>query len=216
MGMANSTLVLRQLAPVQQPHKTLRMDLRTGVTAAAHIEAPRASPEAWVEAMAIARDAWAAAGCGQPLSALAPNYIFEAGEASKLDALLRGAGFAMRSVTIEIDESDLAACEKPGMEAIERLRARGWGVGLRCADDCPVALGSRGRSLFTEMLASTPADLSPALVLADPMHSPLTRRIRAAQSFGLAVTALHVKSPAHAGLLIALGFDRGEGPAYPG
>jgi aspartyl-tRNA synthetase len=34
-------------------------------------------------------------------------------------------------------------------------------------------------------------------------------RVRAANNAGIIVTALQVKSPAHAGMLIALGFDRG-------
>jgi hypothetical protein len=217
--MGNSNLALRETPVLELAPRTridLRVDLRTGLPAAGHVNAARRTPEAWIEALSAARDAWTAAGRSQPLSAAAPQYLFEPGEASRLDALLRGAGFAMRSVTIEIDESELAACESPGMEAVERLRARGWGLGLISNEECPLALGSRGRSLFTEVLATAPGELSPAMVLADPMALPLTRRIRAAQGFGLATVALDVKSPAQAGLLIALGFDRGQGPGYRG
>jgi hypothetical protein len=217
--MANSNLAIRDTARLDAARRiqtALRVDLRTGVVAGARVDASQTEAERWIADLTDARDIWTAARRSQPLSAAAPRYLFESGEAARLDALLRGAGFAMRSITIEIDEAELAACEKPGMEAIERLRARGWGVALRCAEDCPLPLGTRGRSLFTEVLAQAPANLSPALILADPMASPLTTRIRAAQNFGLASTATDVKSPAHAGLLIALGFDRGEGPGYPG
>src|SRR5262249_34944640 len=158
-----------------------------GIVAGARAEVSQRDSQAWVADLTDARDIWSAARRSAPLSAAAPNHLFEAGEAGALDGLLRAAGFAMRSVTIEVDENDLAAREKSGMEAIERLRARGWGIALRCAEDCPLALGTRGRSLFTELLAPTPDNLSPALVLADPMASPLTRRVRAAQSFGLTV-----------------------------
>lgn len=192
-------------APLQ-----MRVDLRTGLHAGALVATFAGTMEDWVLTLAAARQDWVAAGNSQPLSAAAPAYLFEQGEAARLDALLRGAGFPMRGATIELEESELAACERAGMEAVERLRARGWGVALRCAPACPLALGSRGRSLFTEVLAPAPSDLSPAAALAEPASGGLLTRLRAAQAFGLPTTALNVKSPAHAGLLTALGFDRGE------
>jgi hypothetical protein len=214
MSSAKSNFAVRRFELALAPPRP-RVDLRTGVLAGAFVAAPRAPLDDWLAALIAARDTWEALGRAQPLSAPAPDYLFEDGQASRLDALLRGAGFAMRSVTIEVEETEIVACEKPAMTAIERLRARGWGVALRCAPDCPLALGSRGRSVFSEVLAEAPDDLSPALAMADPDDRPITRRVRAAQAFGLVTTAVSVKSPAHAGLLIALGFDRGEGPGYP-
>ena len=151
--------------------------------------------------------------CSSDLSIEAPAGLIAPGGANLVDSALRDAAFPMRSVTIDIEET--ALCTPDGLAAAERLRARGWGVGLRCAENCPLPLGSRSRSLFSEVLAETPADLSPALGLADPDLRPLTRRIRAAAAAGIATTALGVKSPAHAGLLAALGFERGAGPGYP-
>jgi hypothetical protein len=208
MSMGKTARALPQTAfeaPLQ-----MRVDLRTGVRAGAFAETASGPMENWIASLRAARLAWLGAGNSQPLSAAAPDYLFEHGEAARLDALLRGAGFTMRSATIEIEERELAACETLGMAAVERLRARGWGVALRCDKACPLALGSRGRSLFTEVLAAAPNDLSPAAALAEPSSGALLTRLRAAQAFGLPTTALGVKSPAHAGLLTALGFDRGE------
>jgi EAL domain-containing protein (putative c-di-GMP-specific phosphodiesterase class I) len=165
-------------------------------------------------AVTAARNAWIASGRSAPLSAPAPASLFQDGIASSVDALLRGADFPMRSLTIEVEETALLGAGPDGLAAVERLRARGWGVGLRCAEGCPMPLGRRSRSLFTEILADTPDDLSPALALAEPSARPLTARIRAAHQAGLVTVALNVKSPAQAGLLIALGFDRGAGPGY--
>ncbi|MGE3303165.1 MAG: hypothetical protein AB7M12_08625 [Hyphomonadaceae bacterium] len=192
-----------------------RVDLRAGVIAGGYVEGGGdLELDDWIAQAFEAQAIWRAAGRTQPLSARAPAYLFEAGAASRLDALLRGAGFAMRAVTIEIEERTLAYAGAAGMAAVERLRARGWGVGLLCAPDCPLPLGQRARSLFTEILAPVPEDLSPALALADPDATALSRRIRAAKAAGLPVTALGVASPAQASLLLALGFDRGAGPGY--
>lgn len=215
MTGAKATLAVREFA-LAAPRPAPRVDLRSGMAVSGRVAVAAAPMEAWIETVSLARESWNDAGKRQPLSARAPLYLFEDGAAQQLDALLRGAGFPMRGLTIEFDEMDVVAGGGAAMTAIERLRARGWGVGLVCAPDCPLAIGQRTRSLFTEMLAQTPEDLSPALVMADPMQSPMTRRLRAAQNGGLATTALNVKSPAHAGLLVALGFDRGEGPGYPG
>ena len=212
MKAAKSNLALRQNQALQ-PALSPRVDLRSGLAVAMRVEAP-AKADSWIEALAATRETRAAMGARQPLIARAPHYLFDAGAAGQLDALLRGAGFQMRAVTVEIDEADLVSGGVAAMAAVERLRARGWGVSLSCAPDCPLAIGQRTRSLFTEMAAPAPTALTPAMVMADPMHSPLTRRLRAAQNAGIPTTALGVKSPAHAGLLIALGFDRGEGPGY--
>ncbi|MEJ0024303.1 MAG: hypothetical protein WDN76_13545 [Alphaproteobacteria bacterium] len=182
-----------------------RRDLRTGVLAAGWVDARDLDCVDWVEALSYARAVWAAQG---PLSAPAPMHMFEAGAASRLDALLRGAGFGMRSVTIEFDEADLKLGGAAGFETVERLRARGWGVALRCGSECVLALGARLRSVLTEILVEAPADLRPDLALHDE-PSPLLGRVRAANNAGIVVTALQVKSPAHAGMLIAMGFDRG-------
>jgi hypothetical protein len=183
-----------------------RRDLRTGVLAAGSVDIRDLESTEWVEALTSARSAWS--GHGQPLSAPAPKHIFEAGAASRLDALLRGAGFAMRSVTIEIDEMDLKLGGAAGLETVERLRARGWGVALRCGPNCVLAIGARLRGVLTEILVDAPEDLRPDLAL-DDEPSPLLGRVRAANNAGIIVTALQVKSPAHAGMLIAMGFDRG-------
>jgi hypothetical protein len=214
MRGANSLLlksVSTPLAPSAQP----RVDLRSGVAVSARVAVSGVTLGEWIEDLVAARASLNARGDRRPLSAPAPAGFFDLKRADIVDQTLREAGFALRSVTIEVSEMDLVASAE-AMAQIERLRARGWGVALICTPDCPLAIGQRTRSLFTEMLAQAPDPLTPAMALADPMHSPLTRRLRAAQNCGIATTAMGVKSPAHAGLLIAIGFDRGEGPGYLG
>jgi hypothetical protein len=191
-----------------------RVDLRTGAVAAGvtSVEAPMLSGD-WIAVMGDARQAWAQAGYNAPLSCAAPiDCIADAAHASDLDSALRAAGFAMRQVTLEIDEATLIASNGQPMAALERLRARGWGVALRSAPDCPLALGGRTRTLFTDVMTDAPQDLTPFLGLEGYDDQPLARRVRAASNAGLNVTATNLNSVAQSGLLIAAGFDRGQGP----
>ncbi len=187
----------------------VRTDLRTGLSAAGHVDVRGLNLDQWIAAVSAARSVWQADRQAAPLSAAAPTFLFESGAPSRLDALLRGADFAMRSVTIEIDEAGLLLAGEAGLAAIERLRARGWGVALACDAACPMPMGGRLRNALTEIIADPPETLSPALALSET-PTPLLNRIRAAGNAGLAVTARQAKSPAHAGMLIALGFDRGQ------
>jgi hypothetical protein len=191
-----------------------RIDLRTGSVAAgvARVEAPLLCAD-WVALMTDARKAWRDAGYVAPLSCRAPGEsLADAVTASDLDAALRAAGFVMRGVTIEVDEAALLHDRDNSMAALERLRARGWGVMLRSAPDCPLPLGGALRGVFTDIWAEPPADLTPFLGLEGYDDAPLARRVRAAANAGLAVTAAGLNTLAHVGLLIAGGFDRGEGP----
>jgi hypothetical protein len=191
-----------------------RLDLRTGAVAAgaATIDAPGLTPR-WIAALGDARTAWRAAGYGAPLSCLAPaSAVSDVQGAGDLDAALRAAGFEMRTLTLEVEETALLADRAASIAALERLRARGWGVLLRSAPECPLPLGARARSLFTEILVAAPADITPYLGLEGFDEAPLARRVRAAANAGLNVTASGLNSLAQAGLLIAGGFDRGEGP----
>jgi hypothetical protein len=129
-----------------------------------------------------------------------------------LDAALRATGFAMRGMTLEIEEGD--ALHNDAMAALERLRARGWGVMLRSAPDCPMPLGGRVRSLFTDISAMAPEDLTPFLGLEGYDDAPLARRVRAAANAGLSVTADNLHTRAFSNLLIAAGFDRGQGAGF--
>ena len=204
-----SAAAAHKFAPATAVSPTVRADLRTGVAAAGRVDVRGLDMDQWIAALTAARIAWRADRHAAPLSAPAPAFLFEAGAASRLDALLRGADFAKRSVTIEIDEADLLLAGEAGFAAIERLRARSWGVALVCDAACAMPLGKRLRGALTEIIADAPEALSPALALSDAA-APLLKRVRAAGNAGLAVTARQVKSPAHAGMLIALGFDRGE------
>ena len=217
MAQARSS-ILRVLSPPAQAPAAFtiapRLDLRTGAVAAGVVEALDArTPAAWLSMIADARQAWIAAGYAAPLSCRAPaEFIAEATAASTLDNALRGAGFAMRGFTVEIEETALMADRSLSMGTLERLRARGWGVALRSAPDCPLPIGGRTRSVFTDILAEAPGDMTPFLALEGLDDAPLARRVRAAANAGLNVTATNLHTMAFNGLLIAAGFDRGEGP----
>jgi hypothetical protein len=212
------TSILRVVSPAAQAPAPFtiapRLDLRTGAVAAGVVEPREAlAPDAWLAAIADARRAWIGAGYAAPLSALAPQaFIAEPAAASVLDTALRAAGFAMRGFTVEVEEAALMADRSLSMAALERLRARGWGVALRAAPDCPLPIGGRTRAVFTDILAEAPADMTPFLGLEGLDEAPLARRIRAAANSGLNVTATGLHTMAFNGLLIAAGFDRGEGP----
>lgn len=219
MAQARGT-VLRVVKPVAQAPAAftiaVRRDLRTGAVAAGVVATDETMrPDAWLALMADARQAWNAAGYAAPLSARAPlEFIAEPAAASVLDDGLRGAGFTMRGLTIEIDEAALLGQRDLPMSALERLRARGWGVALRSAPDCPLPIGGRTRSVFTDILADAPADVTPFLALEGLDDAPMARRVRAAANAGLNVTATGMHTLAFSGLLIAAGFDRGEGQAF--
>jgi hypothetical protein len=83
---------------------------------------------------------------------------------------------------------------------------------LRCAPDCPLPLGGKVRSIFTDVMVDAPADLTPFLGLHDNDDHALARRVAAAANAGLNVTANNLHTMAYTGLLVAAGFDRGQGP----
>ena len=204
-------------APVAAPaqfHIAPRVDLRTGAVAAGvtRVDAPLLSTD-WVALMSDARKAWRDSGYVAPISCRAPGEcLADAVTASDLDQALRAAGFAMRGVTIEVDENALLHDRENAMAALERLRARGWGVMLRSAADCPLPFGAALRGVFTDLYVDAPLDLTPFLGLEGYDDEPLARRVRAAANAGIAVTAGGLYTLAHAPLLIGAGFDRGEGP----
>lgn len=190
-----------------------RRDLRTGVTAAGALRE-------WtieggiVEALAVARTAWREAGHTSPIS-IAPafEHLGDAASAGDLAAAIQLADISPRAVDIEVCEAELAGRSLAG---IERLRARGFGVALAVDPDCPLPLGARARSLFTELLLPAPSRLDPFLGCDSLDTSPMARRLFAARECGLVVTAVGVGDHTWARALLAAGFDRGEGPFAPG
>lgn len=189
-----------------------RRDLRTGVVAAGALRAWTIEGDL-VDALVAARKAWREAGHTAPL-AIAPAFecLADAASAGDLAASLQMADISPRAVDVEVNETELAGRSLAG---IERLRARGFGVALVVDPDCPLPLGARARSLFTELLLPAPSRLDPYLGVEGLDHSPMARRLFAARESGLVVTAVGVGDHTWARALLAAGFDRGEGPFAP-
>jgi hypothetical protein len=189
-----------------------RRDLRTGVTAAGALREWTIEGDV-LDALAVARTAWREAGHTAPL-AIAPAFerLEDAASAGDLAAAIQLADISPRSVDIEVSEADLAGHSLAG---IERLRARGFGVALAVDPDCPLPLGARARSLFTELLLPAPTRLDPFLGCEALDANPMARRLFAARECGLVVTAVGVGDHTWARALLAAGFDRGEGPFAP-
>ncbi len=195
---------------------TPRIDLRTGIVAAGVVAgAPQTPSPDWLDDLAAARVLWLEHGQNAPLSAAAPRAsLADADCAGALDAGLRAAGFAMRTVTLEVEELDVVDLGAGALAALTRLRARGWGVALRLAPGGPLPLGGPYRGVFTEVLAPAPANLSPLLtaMLGGEAACMEAQRVLAASGMEAPVTATGVRSRAEAALLIAAGYDRGQGP----
>jgi len=163
--------------------------------------------------LVVARKAWREAGLTAPVC-IAPAFetLADAASAGDLAAAIQLADISPRAVDIEVSETDLAGRSLSG---IERLRARGFGVALAVDPDCPLPLGARARSLFTELLLPAPSRLDPFLGCEGLDTSPLARRLFSARESGLVVTAIGVGDHTWARALLAAGFDRGEGPFAP-
>lgn len=189
-----------------------RRDLRTGVMAAGALREWTIEGDL-VAALVVARKAWREAGQSAPI-AIAPAFesLADAASAGDLAAAIQLADISPRTVDIEVSEAELAGRSLSG---IERLRARGFGVALAVDPDCPLPLGARARSLFTELLLPAPSRLDPFLGCDGYDQNPLARRLFAARESGLVVTAVGVGDHTWARALLAAGFDRGEGPFAP-
>lgn len=189
-----------------------RRDLRTGAVAAGVVRAWALEGDL-VDALVAGRRAWRAAGHTSPL-AIVPAFerLADAASAGDLAAEIQLNDISPRAVDIEVSERDLAG---RSMAGIERLRARGFGVALVVDPDCPLPLGARARSLFTELLFPAPSRLDPFLGCDALDQSPVARRLFAARECGLVVTAVGVGDHTWARALLSAGFDRGEGPFAP-
>lgn len=190
---------------------TVRRDLRTGLPAAGVVRAENEALDP-VAALTVARALWRETGMTAPLAiALPAHAVGDAAATGDFTAALLAAGFSPRSVDVEVDERAL-----PGsLAAIERLRARGFGVALQADPACPLPFGQRTRSLFTELVMPAPTRLDPFMGLDADDARPLARRMFAARAQGIVITATGIGDAGWAKALAAAGFDRGEGPYAP-
>ena len=203
--MATTTDLAALLDVSAAPPVRPRLDLRTGLLACGLV-AP-ASLSSMARHLREARRAWSQSGCAAPLSLLAPPDAVERLTADDFDDIAREAGCRAHALTFELDERALI---RRGPALAEGLRARGWGVALRGDADCPIPLGARARSIYTEIVLELPEPLDPFLAIDPRDPDPLGRRILTARAAGLLLTARSA-TPEQAALLSAIGFDRAGG-----
>lgn len=205
--LAHMTVVpfVRPLLSAPGLRIVLRRDLRTGLVGAGMV---RDWAGDGVDALLTARGRWRDAGQSAPLAIAPPAEVYgDAAAAGDFAGKLLSAEFSPRAVDVEVDEAVLAAGSLAG---VERLRARGFGVALAVRPDCPLPLGGRARSLFTEIVLPAPTRLDPFMGLDGDDARPLARRLHAARGAGMIVTATGVGDAAWGKALAAAGFDRGE------
>jgi hypothetical protein len=191
-----------------------RVDLRVGAVAAGVVR-PRGAPEDafgysnLTRLLRGARMAWRERGASGTLVLAIPRTIQGALEADFLSEAAAEGGCTRPAFAFELDERQLVDC---GPALAEDLRARGWNVALRGDPDCLLPFGARARALYNELVIDAPEEPDPYLAVDSGDRTPLGRRLLAARSAGLTITAETVRTSAQARLLAIAGFDRGGGP----
>lgn len=191
-----------------------RVDLRVGALASGIVRPRCANEDAFSftglsRLLRAARMAWRERGVHAPLALAIPSEIQATLVADMLSEAAIEAGCTRRNMAFELCERAVVAT---GPELAETLRARGWGVVLRGDPACPLPFGARARSLYTELVLEAPSTLDPFLGMDETERSPLGRRLLAAKSAGLVITAESVRTAMQAKMLALAGFDRGGGP----
>jgi hypothetical protein len=189
-----------------------RVDLRVGALAAGVVR-PRGPGAFGFSALARslrgARMAWRERGAYAPLVLALPHEFSERFEAELLSEAAMEAGCTRQKLSFELDERSVVA---DGRDLAEQLRARGWPVILRGAEDCPLPLNERVRTLFCELVLDAPETPDPFLALENGDRTLLGQRLIVARAAGMLITADSVRTAAQARMLAIAGFDRGGGP----
>lgn len=191
-----------------------RVDLRVGALAAGVVRPRDATKETFsftnlARLLRGARMAWRERGAHAPLAVAVPADLHAQLEGELLSDAAVEAGCTRQKLSFELCERAILAS---GPRLAEELRARGWGVVLRGDPDCPLPLGARARTLYTELVLDAPETPDPFLAMESGDRSPLGRRLLAAKAAGLVITAETVRTAAQARVLAIAGFDRGGGP----
>lgn len=194
----------------------LRLDLRSGKLCGASLRcAPSmdSSFQGLIDQAQMANTRWRRISASLPLHITLPfAQLTHPEQAAHLDASLAGNGFSPENVQLEIDESAFALGNGVST-ALEKLRGRGWSLGLRGADRPSLALDARTRSLFSALiLSSSPSPATPAQAPDDDAF----QRIDAAKAAGWSVVLQTAPAQIAPAWLIAAGFDAYESHLGPG
>lgn len=206
------------LRPQQPAHEPLafaigaRVDLRVGALAAGVVR-PQADASFGFSALArllrAARMTWKERGAFTGLTLAIPAHLHSSLEAELLSEAAIEAGCVRTALSFEVSEREIV---DNGSALAEELRARGWGVALRGDPECPLPLAKRARSLYSELVLEAPPTPDPFTAMDNGDRSPFARRLLAAKSAGLVITAESVRNAAQAKALVMIGFDRGGAP----
>lgn len=146
---------------------------------------------------------WQRIGRGTPVHLALPiTHLNQPEHAAHLDAALAGAGHGPETLQLEIEESAFAL--GTGVQhALEKLRGRGWSLGLRASAKPGLALDARTRTLFS------------TLVLEE--HAPETQahRMDAAKAAGWVIVLRNRPNNVAPARLIAEGYDASEARLGP-
>jgi hypothetical protein len=154
-----------------------------------------------------ARRIWREAGQRAPLAISA--RVRDPAEAGELADQLKAAAQDPRATQIDVRESEI---DEPVLAGLERLRARGFAIVLRCAPDFPLALDTRARRCFSAIAMPAPRALDAFLDLEGWRTDNAARRMQAAAHAGLSCIAENVADGAEADTLMKAGFHEAEGP----
>jgi hypothetical protein len=206
------------LRPQHTTHEPLafaigaRVDLRVGALAAGVVR-PQSDDAFGFSSLArllrAARMTWKERGAYTGLTLAAPSHLYASLEAELLSEAAIEAGCVRTALSFELSEREII---NHGPRLAEDLRARGWSISLRGDPECPLPFSKRARSLYSELVLVIPQQVDPFLAVEGADRSPLARRILAAKSAGMVVTAESVRDAAQAKLLAMAGFDRGGAP----
>lgn len=190
-----------------------RVDLRIGALAAGVVR-PRKGAEAFsysnlARLLRGARMAWRERGAHAGLALALPAELQSDLDPQLLSEAAQEAGCTRPNFGFELNERALV---QAGPSLAEELRACGWGVILRGDPACPLPLGARARSLYTELVLDVTSAADPFLALEGGDRTPFGQRVLAARESGILLTAESVRNAAEARLLAIAGFERGGGP----
>lgn len=189
-----------------------RTDLLNGTVCAASVRCSPsldASFQPFLDQVLLASARWRRIGADLPIHIALPfAQITQPEHAAHLDASLAGNGFSPTNSQLEIDECAFAL-GKGVFTALEKLRGRGWQLGLRSSDRPSLALDARTRNLFGTLVV---ASCEPANGADGAQEDALFARIDAAKAAGWAVVLQNLPRDRTRAWLCAAGFDAYEKP----
>jgi hypothetical protein len=185
----------------------VRLDLRTGLVAAG-IARGLEAPSTPCDLIAPAMRAWRAAGMRAPL-ALSVEAAWTRHDARAFTDHVRALKIDPRQVSLEFDERDVAA---GGLEGVQDLRVRGFGVGLRLDSAKPLPLDNQARRAFTDFVFPR-TDNPQTIYNGDQWRDcPWAGRLLIAREMQIRAVVQAIQTKTDAKLMSDLGFDAAEGP----